>query len=177
VVAVLRFGNRDHDIADSKVLGSDPPLSRAQLLFARPEGMQVSCRLGEESGKGPVVTLTCPDRIDVPTGASYDLRLTNIAGVEGTELHARLDIPRTGPDESIFFAHNAIPIQLSIDDVSSAISGNVVTKVICLPDRRQPSLPADADLQHYMRLEVGIDPIAAANKLGRAVAVYRVSEP
>jgi hypothetical protein len=65
-----------------------PPVARqnVQMLFARPEGMQVRWDVASEGGFDST-PLVVPGRQNFPQAAIYRLKLTNIVGREGVELY------------------------------------------------------------------------------------------
>ena len=67
-----------------------------QVMFARPEGMQVRWDVASEGGFDST-PLVVPGRQTFPQAAIYRLKLTNIAGREGVELYPTLEIGPTTP--------------------------------------------------------------------------------
>ncbi len=124
-------------------------------------------------------------QINTPYGSTTNLRLTGIPGKEDAAVLLRLDIPersaveksRHGLTKQIeLLAHNAIPLQVSDDDLEQVLSGNVVTKAIYIPydlsSVTSPSLFSDVA---STRLNPGVDPIKKASESGTVVAVVRLS--
>ena len=112
-----------------------PPVAQqnVQVLFAKPEGMQVRWDVASEGGFDST-PLVVPGRQNFPQAAIYRLKLTNIVGREGVELYPTLEIGPTTPRTEAYLAHNTIPIQFTEEDFDQVLTGNFVTKVIYLPD-------------------------------------------
>ncbi|HMC11154.1 MAG TPA: hypothetical protein VKH44_07680 [Pirellulaceae bacterium] len=145
-----------------------------QVLFARPEGMQIRW---DVSGYSPFdsTPLIVPGRQNFPQNGMYRMKLTNIPGREGTELYPTVEIGPTTPRTEAFLAHNAIPIQFTEEDFDQVLAGNFVTKVIYLPDPEFQELAlAGVETLVSTRLEPGVDPITEADRRGSILAVVRL---
>jgi hypothetical protein len=145
-----------------------------QVLFSKPEGMQVQWDVGGV-GQFDSTPLVVPGRFNFQQSSIYRIKLTNIPGQEGVELYPTLEIGPPTPRTQAFLAHNAIPVQLTVDDFNQVVSGNYVTKVIYLPDPefQQPAV-AGVDTLVSSRLEPGVDPIIEADRRGAILAVARI---
>lgn len=148
--------------------------AKVQVLFNRPDGMQIYFDVvGDGSfGSDP---LYVPGRLEFPQGGIYRLKLTNIQGREGVELYPTVEVANGNPRTAAYLAHNAIPVQFTVDDFEQVLSGNFVTKVIYLPD---PEFQGDAlvgvgELVSN-RLEPGLDPIVEADRRGSILSIVRI---
>ncbi|RMF44197.1 MAG: hypothetical protein D6753_03240 [Planctomycetota bacterium] len=154
--------------------GMIPATSSVQILFNRPEGMQIHYDVVGDGGFGSE-PLFVPGRLEFPQGGIYRLKLTNIQGREGVELYPTIEIAAANPRTAAYLAHNAIPIQFNPDDFEQVLSGNFVTKVIYLPD---PEFQGDAlvgvDVLVSNRLDPGLDPIVEADRRGAILAIVRI---
>ncbi len=145
-----------------------------QILFAKPEGMQVRWDVASEGGFDST-PLVVPGRQNFPQGAIYRLKLTNIMGREGVELYPTLEIGPTTPRTEAYLAHNAIPVQFTEEDFDQVLTGNFVTKVIYLPDPEFQELAlAGVETLVSTRLDPGVDPITEADRRGAILAVVRL---
>jgi hypothetical protein len=145
-----------------------------QLLFAKPEGMQVRWDVGGNAlfDSSPLVV---PGRQNFPQNGIYRLKIQNIAGREGVELYPTIEIAPTTPRSEAFLAHNAIPVQFTEEDLDQVLAGNFVTKVIYLPDPEFQELAlAGVETLVSTRLDPGVDPIVEADRRGAILAVIRV---
>ncbi len=151
---------------------SQVPVS--QILFAGPEGMQVSWDV-TSPGAFDSEPLVCPGRYNFPQGAMYRLKLTNIPGRPGIELYPTLEVGPAMPRTEAFIAHNAIPVQVTEEDLDQVLSGNFVTKVIYLPDPNYQELAlAGVETLVSTRLDPGVDPIVEADRRGSILAIVRI---
>src|SRR5688572_21801779 len=145
-----------------------------QVLFARPEGMNIRWDVGGYSAFDST-PLIVPGRQNFPQNGIYRMKLTNIAGREGVELYPTLEIGPTTPRTEAFLAHNAIPIQFTEEDFDQVLAGNFVTKVIYLPDPEFQELAlAGVETLVSTRLDPGVDPIVEADRRGSIMAALRV---
>ena len=159
---------------DPSIAAGLPAMTSAQVMFAKPAGMQV---YWDVSGAGefsstPLVT---PGRANFSMAGLYRLKLTNLEGHEGVELYPTLEVGPANPRTAAFLSHNTIPVQLTVDDVNQVMSGNFVTKVIYLPDPEFQELAvANVETLVSTRLDPGVDPIDEADRRGVILAVLRV---
>jgi hypothetical protein len=145
-----------------------------QILFARPEAMQVRWDVGGV-GAFDSEPLVVPARQNFPQNGIYRMKLTNIGGREGVELYPTLEVGPTTPRSEAFLAHNAIPIQFTEEDFDQVLAGNFVTKVIYLPDPEFQELAlAGVETLVSTRLDPGVDPITEADRRGSILAVVRL---
>jgi len=145
-----------------------------QVLFARPEAMQVRWDVGGVGGFDST-PLIVPGRQNFPQNGIYRLKITNLGGREGVELYPTLEIGPTTPRSEAFLAHNAIPVQFTEEDLDQVLAGNFVTKVIYLPDPEFQELAlAGVETLVSTRLDPGVDPITEADRRGAILAVIRL---
>ncbi len=149
-------------------------MTTAQVMFARPSGMQVYWDV-TGSGQFSSTPLVTPGRANFRMAGLYRLKLTNIEGHEGVELYPSLEIGPANPRTAAFLSHNTIPVQMTVDDINQVMSGNFVTKVIYLPDPEFQELAvADVETLVSTRLDPGVDPIDEADRRGVILSVVRV---
>jgi len=157
--------------------GAQPgPAPTVQVLFAKPEGMEVRWDVGGV-GQYDSTPLIVPGRHNFPQGGIYRLKISNIEGRgrEGVELYPSLEIGPTTPRTVAYLAHNAIPIQLTEEDFDQVLAGNFVTKVIYLPDPEFQELAlAGVETLVSTRLDPGVDPIVEADRRGAILAIIRL---
>jgi hypothetical protein len=146
----------------------------SQLGFVGPDGMQVRWDVGVPGtfDSEPLVT---PGRYDFPQGAIYRLKLTDIPGREGIELYPSLEVAPVTPRTAAYLAHNAVPFQLTEEDLDQVLSGNFVTKVVYLPDPDYQELAvAGVETLVSTRLDPGVDPVVEADRRGSILAIIRI---
>jgi hypothetical protein len=119
--------------------------------------------------------LVAPERYNFPQGAVYRLKLTNIPGRPGIELFPSVEVAATLPRTEAFLAKNAIPVEFTDEDFDQVMTGDLVTKVIYLPDPefQLAGLEGIGTLVS-IRLEPGVDPIVEADRRGSITAVVRL---
>lgn len=153
-----------------------PPvvLPSSQVAFVGPEGMSV---VWDVSAPGAFDSspLVVPARYNFPQNAVYRLKFTGIPGRPGVELYPTLEVGPAMPRTVAFLAHNAIPVQITEEDLDQVLSGNFVTKVIYLPDPQfQEMALAGVETLVSTRLDPGVDPIVEADRRGAIMAILRL---
>ena len=147
--------------------------SNAQIMFAKPTGMEVFWDV-TGSGQFSSTPLITPGRANFGQAGLYRLKFTNIEGYEGVELYPSLEVGPANPRTAAFLAHNTIPVQLTVNDINQVMSGNFVTKVIYLPDPEFQELAvAGVETLVSTRLDPGIDPVDEADRRGVILAILR----
>jgi hypothetical protein len=116
-----------------------------------------------------------PGRYDFSQGAIYRLKVTDIPGREGIELYPSLEVAPVTPRTAAYLAHNAVPFQLTEEDLDQVTSGNFVTKVVYLPDAEYQELAvAGVETLVSTRLDPGCDPVVEADRRGSILAIIRI---
>jgi hypothetical protein len=154
--------------------GGLPMAPASQVGFIGPDGMQVRWDASSSGGfdSQPLIT---PGRQDFPQGAIYRLKLTDVPGREGIELYPSLEIAPVTPRTAAYLAHNAVPFQLTEEDLDQVTTGNFVTKVVYLPDAEYQELAvAGVETLVSTRLDPGCDPVVEADRRGSILAVIRI---
>ncbi len=108
-------------------------------------------------------------------GHVYRFRVTQIPLRIGQELFPTIEVidrlyPPPGQETRF-----PIPVHLSQDELELALAGRFVTRVIYL-ENPQDALPhaEDPEIQRYLEVAANEDPLKAADKLGRPVAILRI---
>ena len=114
-----------------------------------------------------------PRRVGLLIGSVYRLRVTNIPRAEGSEVFPTIEvIDRTyapGGQEVRF----PITLEIAPQDLELALEGKFVTRVIYVEDPHNAS-PRRTEEQPWFEVAPGRDPLAAADVLGRPVAILRM---
>jgi len=146
----------------------------SQIGFVGPEAMQVRWDI-TAVGAFDSEALVMPGRYDFPQGGIYRLKLTDIPGREGIELYPSLEVAPVTPRTAAYLAHNAIPFQLTDEDLDQVTTGNFVTKVVYLPDAEYQELAvAGVETLVSTRLDPGVDPVIEADRRGSILAIIRI---
>jgi len=116
-----------------------------------------------------------PLKVGLLIGQVYRLKVMNIPLHEGQEVFPTIElIDRTyaPPGQELRFP---IPIDLTYEDLQLALAGKFVTRVVYLEDPRR-ALPVAEDKggRRWFEVAAGQDPLAAADLLGRPVAIIRL---
>ena len=145
-----------------------------QVKFIEPADMQVGWQM---QGGFADSQLSTPGRYNFHQGATYRLKLTNIpgSGREGLILYPTLQVYPAHPQTEAFLSHNAVPVQVTEEDLDQVQANNFVTKVIYLPSPEHQEL-AVANIEQLVstRLDPGLDPVAEADRRGTILLVIRI---
>ncbi len=140
------------------------------VLIKVPEGASVAVAEGAGFSYGTVnATLA-----SLQVGETYRLKVSNIPNQYGDvyptiELIDRLHPP---PGKELRYP---IPIQLTEEELSMALRGKYVTRVIYVEDPRRALAVRDLpDSQRYFEVMSHEDPYRVASRLGRPVAILRM---
>jgi hypothetical protein len=136
-----------------------------------PEGSRVSLAV-ENRFTPPAPT---PLEVGLLIAPVYRLRVTQIPLHLGEEVFPTLEIiDRLYPPPGLA-RRFPIPVELTQEELDLALSGSFVTRVIYL-EEPIGALPIVEDPVHQMYVEAapGVDPLAMADKMGRAVAILRI---
>jgi hypothetical protein len=108
-------------------------------------------------------------------GSVYQLKVTNIPLNEGAEVFPTIELldrlcPPAGQELRF-----PIPIELTLEELDLAASGKYVTRVIYLEDPRMAlGVRQDPDQQRYYEVDSDTDPLEAADRIGRPMAILRM---
>lgn len=112
--------------------------------------------------------------VSLQVGSTYRLKVSNIPNQFGDvyptiELIGRLHPP---PGKELRYP---IPVQLTKEELTMALRGNFVTRVIYVEDPKRALAARDLpDNQRYFEVMSHEDPYRVANRLGRPVAILRM---
>lgn len=143
------------------------------VAFRGPENTAFS--LATEGVFGPPHDSQNPLQVGLLIGAVYRFKVTSIPGYEGEELFPSVEvIDRTYPPHHLA-AKYPIPINLELDDLTAALAGQLVTRVIYLEDP-STALAVSTTPESSRALDVPAhqDPLQVADTLGRPVAIVRI---
>ena len=148
---------------------------RTSIRFANPAGMDITWQGPGGSFVEPV-PLQAPARYNFPQGNIYRLRLSGIPNRPGKVYYPTLEVYPATPHTVTFLSHNTVPVSFTDEDFEQVNAGNLVIKVIYLPDPQFQDLVAVAGAEEVVstRLEPGVDPVDEANRRGTILAVIRI---
>ena len=158
--------------------GGGIPNGRTSINFTGPPGMKVTWQLPDGSFNAEAAGLTAPAPYNFLQGQVYRLRLTQVLpNHPGKTFYPTLEIASANPRTITFLAHSAVPITFTNEDFDQAVAGNLVVKVIYLPDREnQDFVTVAGGIEELVstRLEPGADPVAEAQRRGTVLAIIRM---
>lgn len=159
-------------IGATRAAGPGPVGNYFQAVEIRgPSGLQVTFA---ENGQF-TVPRNLPVTVGLAVGRIYRLKVTGIPGAEGVELFPSLELidrlyPPPGQER-----HFPIVVELHPDDLTLAIQGKYVTRVVYLEDP-QRALPVRQENgeQTWFEVRSDQDPLAVADSLGRPLIILRM---
>lgn len=150
---------------------------RSSINFTGPAGMKVTWQLPDGSFNDEANALTAPKEYNFLQGQVYRLRLSSILpDFPGKSFYPTLEVAPGNPKSLTFLSHSSVPLTFAADDFAQAKAGNLVVKVIYLPDpiNQDFSTVVGAEEVVSTRLEPGADPVAEAQRRGTILAVIRM---
>lgn len=143
----------------------------AQVLFLGPEGLLITWNISAEH-KFDSEPLSCPGRFNFPKGYCYAIKLSKIPGHDREALFPTLEIAPSLPRSEKYLAFNAIPLQIDPEDISRAIAGERVTKVVYLEDAQSENLDGTATITSSSD-HTSDETILYADSVGTIMAILR----
>jgi hypothetical protein len=137
-----------------------------------PQGARIS--LAAEGGFSRVASHDVVVGLEI--GPVYRLQVADIPNADGLELYPTIElIDRTYPPPGLALRY-PIPIELTQDELELAAHGAFVTRVIYIEDPHQalPVARKTSDEQPWFEAAAGEDPLIAADRQGRPVAILRI---
>ncbi|MDR0391319.1 MAG: hypothetical protein LBH59_05400 [Planctomycetaceae bacterium] len=154
-----------------------PQSSTSQINFDNPEALIIHYD-AKVPGAFDSEPLICPATHEFVHGTVYRLKLSNIPGHPGKELYPTLEVAPSNPKTFAYLVHCPVPISFTDNDFDQVFSGNLITKVIYLPNREFQGLATvgvgGIGTIVNTDLEPGIDPIREAQNRGSILAIVRM---
>ena len=147
---------------------------RTSIKFTGPAGMKISWQVAGGGFTDEANALTAPKEYNFMQAQVYRLRLSQILpNYAGKVFYPTLEISPASIKTLKFLAHTSVPVTFTNEDFEQASAGNMVVKVIYLPDAQFQDFATVAGAEEIVstRLEPGADPIAEAQKRGTVLAV------
>ena len=159
--------------------GMRPPATnqRTSVRFTGPAGTKITWQLPGGGFNDESTGLTAPKEYNFLQGQVYRLRLTQVLpNFPGRAFYPTLEISPVTPKTLTFLAHSSVPLTFQDEDFRQAADGNVVVKVIYLPDPTFQDFATVAGAEEIVstRLEPGADPVAEAQRRGTILAIIRL---
>lgn len=161
------------------MVGGQPviPNGRTSIKFTGPAGMKITWQVPGGGFNDESTGLTAPKEYNFTQGQVYRLRLTQILpNHPGKAFYPTLEIAPANPKTVTYLAHSSVPLTFTNEDFDQAAAGNLVVKVIYLPDRDNQDFVTvtGAEELSSTRLEPGVDPVAEAQRKGTILAIVRL---
>lgn len=150
---------------------------RTSIRFTGPAGMKVTWQLPGGGFNDEASGLTAPKEYNFMQDQMYRLRLTQVLpNYPGKTFYPTLQIYPANPKTVTFLSHASVPVTFTNEDFDQALAGNLVVKVIYLPDPTFQDFATVAGAEEIVstRLEPGADPVAEAQRRGSILAVIRM---
>lgn len=160
--------------------GMRPPVvnGRSSIKFTGPAGMKVTWQLPDGSfSNDKANALTPPKEYNFLQGQVYRLRLSEILPeYAGVNFYPTLEVAPANPKTLVFLSHASVPLTFTADDFAQAKAGNLVVKVVYLPDPANQDFSTAVGAEEVVstRLEPGADPVAEAQRRGSVLAIVRL---
>lgn len=160
--------------------GMRPPVvnGRSSIKFTGPAGMKVTWQLPDGSfSNDKANALTPPKEYNFLQGQVYRLRLSEILPeYAGVNFYPTLEVAPANPKTLVFLSHASVPLTFTADDFAQAKAGNLVVKVVYLPDPANQDFSTAVGAEEVVstRLEPGADPVAEAQRRGSVLAIIRL---
>lgn len=161
------------------MVGGQPviPNGRTSIKFTGPAGMKITWQVPGGGFNDESTGLTAPKEYNFVQGQVYRLRLTQILpNHPGKAFYPTLEIAPANPKTVTYLAHSSVPLTFTNEDFDQAAAGNLVVKVIYLPDSDNQDFVTvtGAEELSSTRLEPGVDPVAEAQRKGTILAIVRL---
>lgn len=150
---------------------------RTSIRFTGPAGMKVTWQLPGGAFNDEATGLTAPKEYNFLQGQVYRLRLSQVLpNFPGRWFYPTLEVTPGTPKSLTFLAHSSVPITFTNEDFQQAADGNMVVKVIYLPDPAFQDFVTVGAAEEIVstRLEPGADPVAEAQRRGTILAIIRL---
>lgn len=149
-----------------------PPM-RSAIKFIGPASAKVSWFAG---GTYAEPGLVMPAEYNFTQGNVYSLKVWGIANAPGKVYYPTIEIAAATPKSITFLDHSTVPVSFSDEDLKRVDSGNMVVKVIYLPDSLYQDVTSAVAVDEVVstQLDPGTDPIVEANRRGTILAIIRL---
>lgn len=145
----------------------------SQVQFIGPTDMTVGWQAGGAFAPNQLIS---GDYYDFHQGAVYQLMFDGVSlpGKPVRSLYPTLEVRSAHPTTTDYLQHNAIPVEITEEDLEHVFSSNMVTKVIYLPDPEfQARAIAGVETLVSTKLDPGVDPVQQAEQMGTIMLILR----
>ncbi len=147
------------------------PNQRTQIKFLEPGNMNV--HFMDQSGGFAGAVRTTPMLYPFPQGQVYRVKLDQIKNRGAKAYYPTIEVYPTTEKTVEFLSHSTVPLAFTDEDFEQARVGNLVVKVIYLPDAQFQDLAVAEEIVST-KLDAGVDPIQEAKRRGSILLVIRL---
>lgn len=166
VVAGIGFGGPNGGMG-----GPMFPNQRTQIRFVQPGGMFV--HFMDQAGGFTDPGRQVPNAYPFPQGNVYRVKLDNIPNRGPRPFYPTIEVYPTTERTVEFLSHSTVPLSFTDEDFEQAKVGNLVVKVVYLPDAQFQDLAVAEEIVST-KLQPGEDPIQEAKRRGTILMVIRL---
>ena len=166
VVAGVGFGGPGNGMS-----GPLFPNQRTQIRFVQPGGMFV--HFMDQAGGFSDAGRQVPNKYPFPQAQVYRVKLDNIPNRGAKSYYPTIEVYPTTEKTVEFLSHSTVPLAFTDEDFEQVNVGNLVVKVIYLPDAPFQDLAAAEEIVST-KLDAGVDPIQEAKRRGTILLVIRM---
>lgn len=145
--------------------------ARTQVRFVQPGGMFV--HFMDQAGGFVDPGRQVPNAFPFPQANIYRVKLDNIPNRGPRPFYPTIEVYPTTEKTVEFLSHSTVPLSFTDEDFEQAKVGNLVVKVIYLPDAQFQDLAVAEELVST-KLQPGEDPIQEAKRRGTILLVVRL---
>ena len=120
--------------------------------------------------------LAMPAEYNFAQASIYRLKISGIPSKPGKVYYPTIDVAPATPKTITYLDHGTVPVSFTDEDLQRVDGGNLVIKVIYLPDSLYQDVTALGNAEELVstQLEPGTDPVVEANRRGTVLAIIRL---
>ncbi len=146
---------------------------RTAIKFVSPDKAKIGWLV---NGNYTDTGLVAPASYNFMQGNIYRLKVSGIVTQPGKTYYPTLEVAPATLKTITYLSHNSVPVSFTNDDFERVNAGNLVVKVIYLPDPAFQDAAALGGAEEVVstQLEPGADPVLEATRRGTILAVIRI---
>ena len=146
---------------------------RTSIKFVSPDKARIGWLV---NGSYADTGLVAPASYNFMQGNIYRLKVSGVPTQPGKVYYPTLEVAPSTLKTITYLSHNSVPVSFTNDDFERVNAGNLVVKVIYLPDPAFQDAAALGGAEEVVstQLEPGADPIVEATRRGTVLAVIRI---
>jgi hypothetical protein len=146
---------------------------RTSIKFVSPDKARIGWLV---NGSYADTGLVAPASYNFMQGNIYRLKVSGVPTQPSKVYYPTLEVAPSSLKTITYLSHNSVPVSFTNDDFERVNAGNLVVKVIYLPDPAFQDAAALGGAEEVVstQLEPGADPIVEATRRGTVLAVIRI---